>query len=452
MAQRVHAPPSPDPSPQPGGPWPGWQRGKYGRGVQLAVFSILVGVLSGFAGGGRFANVGWRRIRLLGVPVVGFAAVVTGRLISSDLAFYVGLAGLCCLAVFAIANVKALSCMWLVALGLSLNVGVTANNHGMPYSPVALATAGVRPASYNDIPKSTPMSHPERPGDQLLFLADIVPVQPLRTVVSFGDILVAFGLGCVTATAMWDRRPRRLRNPRHLKRAGTGSAPVKTGAKIRTAGSATPSPAGKRHVRFGSARIGFARPATVPVGVGVESSPDPVAGSPHGRVGVISRVRAARRSGIAITPSELAAQRQTGMLVNGVGGDSSNDRSAVETPLVAEHQTDQRSNGDRSDASFARPGSPASFISGGLKPDADIRTPGSGSDPRMAARLRLLEMTGDASVLIDLTDGLATNFEDVAAAHAVGAALRRHALDEHLVKRASWVDSSSESAVENERS
>ena len=355
------------PIPERGEPWPGWQRGKYGRGVQLAVFSILVGVLSGFAGGGRFANVGWRRIRLIGMPVVGFSAVVAGRFISSDLAFYVGLAGMCCLAVFAIANIKALSCMWLVALGLCLNVGVTANNHGMPYSPVALATAGVRPASYNDIPKSTPMSHPERPGDQLLFLADIVPVQPLRTVVSFGDILVAFGLGCVTATAMWDRRPRRLRNPRHLKKAGTGSAPVKTRSKIRTTGSA---------------------------------------GAPL-----------ARRSDV-----------------------------------VADRQADPESNGDRSAASFARPGSPAFLISDGLNPDADNRTPASVSDPRMAARLRLLEMTGDASVLIDLTDGLATNFEDVAAAHVVGAALRRHALDDHLVGRASSMDFSSEPAVENEPS
>ena len=186
--------------------------------MQLALFSIAVGVVSGFAGGGRFANVGWRRIRLTWLPAGWLAGMASSVFLSGQPAFALGLAGMACLAVFAIVNTKDLSCMWLVAFGLCLNFGVTANNHGMPYSPLALAAAGVRPGSYNDVPKSSALSHPEHDDDQLLFLSDVIPVAPLRTVVSFGDLLVAFGLGAVTATAMWDRRPRRLRKPRHLSR------------------------------------------------------------------------------------------------------------------------------------------------------------------------------------------------------------------------------------------
>ena len=68
------------------------------------MFSILVGVLSGFAGGGRFANVGWKRIQFVGLPAVGFLAVALSRLLTNDVAFYLGLFGLSCLAAFAVAN------------------------------------------------------------------------------------------------------------------------------------------------------------------------------------------------------------------------------------------------------------------------------------------------------------------------------------------------------------
>ena len=215
----------------------------------LALFSLAVGIASGFAGGGRFANVGWRRIRASWLPAAWAGGSVLSVFLDGESAFVLGLAGLGCLVVFAAVNMKVLSCMWLIAAGLFLNFVVTANNHGMPYSPVALATAGVRPESYNDVPKSSALSHPERPGDQLLFLADVIPVAPLRTVVSFGDLLAAFGLGSVAATAMWDRRPRRMRPPRHLRahaakapRAAQSAIAEQTTAAVKTA-LATTAPA-----------------------------------------------------------------------------------------------------------------------------------------------------------------------------------------------------------------
>jgi Family of unknown function (DUF5317) len=185
--------------------------------VLLALFSIAVGIMSGFSGGGRFRNVGWRRIRVTGLPLVWAVGLVLSGFFHGEMAFVAGLVGMGALAAFAVANTKVLTCMWLVAAGLCLNLVVTADNHGMPYSPIALASAGVRPASYNDTPKASALSHPERVGDQLLFLSDVIPIPPLHTVVSFGDLLVSFGFGAVTATAMWDRRPRRLRAPQHMR-------------------------------------------------------------------------------------------------------------------------------------------------------------------------------------------------------------------------------------------
>jgi hypothetical protein len=408
--------------------------------VQLAVFSILVGVLSGFAGGGRFANVGWKRIQFIGLPAVGFSAVAISRWLTNDVAFYLGMFGLCCLAGFAIANVKALSCMWLVALGLVLNVVVTANNHGMPYSPVALATAGVRPASYNDIPKSTPMSHPERPGDQLLFLSDVIPLQPMRTVVSFGDILVALGMGCVTATAMWARRPRRLRNPRHLKQSDLTPS-------VSTRGSNSAGAPKRRRPR-----IGYHRPSAAPGGVATTMSLPALAEAGAklrtASGGVVARLREARASGGGLTPkelaaqlaSQLAAQREETTFKNWVEVDGSSDVAVVDVPIVAGGDT-----GAFGDANTDENSGPSSHLdgdSGNRRPPAPVASPADpgsdpGSDPRMAARLRLLRVTGDASALIDLSNGTANDFDEMAAEHAVGAALRRYALDERLVARAS---------------
>ncbi len=420
--------------------------------MQLAVFSILVGVLSGFAGGGRFANVGWKRIQFIALPVVGFSAVALSRWLTNDVAFYLGLFGLCCLAGFAVANVKALSCMWLVALGLVLNVVVTANNHGMPYSPIALATAGVRPASYNDIPKSTPMSHPERPGDQLLFLSDVIPLQPMRTVVSFGDILVALGMGCVTATAMWARRPRRLRNPRHLKRAGSDPTPA------RSVAASTTARAPKRRLP----RFRYHRPSAAPGGVAT-TMPLPALAEAGSKLrttsgGVVSRIREAWASGGGLTPkelaaqvaSQLAAQREETTFKNWVEVDGSSDVPLVEVPIVAGNDTDPYDvmnsesgsgpgTGTGRVANTAQSTQPTQPTQPFKPQDDPVSDPA--SDPRMAARLHLLRVTGDASALIDLSNGAARDFDEMAAEHAVGVALRRYALDERIVARASMMDS-----------
>ena len=358
------------------------------------------------------------------------------------------------------------------------------------------------------------MSHPERPGDQLLFLSDVIPLQPMRTVVSFGDVLVALGLGCVTATAMWARRPRRIGNPRHLRRADADSLkPERPGVltssnRMNQAREVNRSLPGESKVaRVGKVLRGmfYRGPVTVPAGfesTGAESAGFESAGVGSGGVesagvgsggvesggsvptasfselaskfraasgGVVLRLREARAAGVGLTPKELAsqvasqiaAQRDETTFKNWVEADGPMHDPPIEVPIVAgldiapdtEAPTHSSSgpapfapNGHRS--SFARPVGTLDGNTADLSVDSlpdpstpDASTPdASVSDPRMAARLRLLQVTGDVSALRDLNHGAAADFEDMAAEHVVGVALRRHALDDRLVARAARLD------------
>ncbi len=172
----------------------------------LALFCLLIGAISGIVAGGRVRNLTDVQVRWAFVPWGWLFAAVFANRIGGNLGFGLHLAGLACLAVFAVVNTKHVSGMWLVMLGATLNLLMTANNHGMPYSLHALRQAGVQPANYTDVPKLTVGSHPQRSGDQLVFLGDIVPIPPLNTVVSVGDLMVGLGFAVVAANALTGRR------------------------------------------------------------------------------------------------------------------------------------------------------------------------------------------------------------------------------------------------------
>ena len=113
------------------------------------------------------------------------------------------LLGLSAFAGFAFSNSLAAPAMLLVGAGLALNFAVTADNGGMPYRPSAVVGAhAVSSTSADLVPRNTTYSHAERPSDQLMFLAEVIALPPLREVVSIGDILVALGLGLVVFAGM----------------------------------------------------------------------------------------------------------------------------------------------------------------------------------------------------------------------------------------------------------
>ena len=89
--------------------------------------------------------------------------------------------------VFVIAN-KRVTGMWLIAFGGLCNAAVIALNGGVMYvSRAALETVGLYPLPDGWL-NAAVLEHPK-----LAFLGDIFPILVLKTVVSFGDILIAIG-------------------------------------------------------------------------------------------------------------------------------------------------------------------------------------------------------------------------------------------------------------------
>ena len=168
--------------------------------VRLALVAMFVGLLAGTIARGRLSN-------LVKLPVrrTPLLAVFLGATIAAHQglpgAFAFLLVGLAAFAVFAFSNALAVRGLLLVGVGLTLNFVVIADNHGMPYRPSAIVSAGaagrVTAKSADLVPSKSVAEHPESPADQLVWLADIIPLRPLHEVISVGDLLIGVGLGLV---------------------------------------------------------------------------------------------------------------------------------------------------------------------------------------------------------------------------------------------------------------
>lgn len=188
----------------------------------VAALAVLIGALSGFAAGGRVRNLLRTDVRFLGFAPLWAIFGLGAHMMNNDLAFAFLLLSLCSALAFVFGNARRIPGLWLVGLGLALNLLVTANNHGMPYDPSALEAAGIIPPTLNATPVSTAITHPQGPNDQLVILGDVIPVAPLRTVVSFGDVFIAFGLAVVTMHGLTGRRDGRRALRFHVGRHRSG--------------------------------------------------------------------------------------------------------------------------------------------------------------------------------------------------------------------------------------
>ena len=164
----------------------------------LALLAVVIGVAAGLAAGGHFANLERVDVRLVVLPIAWIVLNTWARRGIGPVRYAALLASMACLLLFVVVNARRLPGMWLVALGVGLNLFMVADNHGMPYSPTALQAAGVLPPTFDAVPTANVARHPQRAGDQLVMLGGVIPVRPLRMVVSFGDLFVAFGLAVVT--------------------------------------------------------------------------------------------------------------------------------------------------------------------------------------------------------------------------------------------------------------
>ena len=80
--------------------------------------------------------------------------------------------------------------MWVAAVGMALNVLVISANGAMPVSLTAAELAG------SDRPSEFGLKHEPLTDDSLLpWLADVIPLPGLSTLISAGDVVLAIGIG-----------------------------------------------------------------------------------------------------------------------------------------------------------------------------------------------------------------------------------------------------------------
>lgn len=173
--------------------------------MAYAVVAIVLGGVLGLATGGRLQNLGEHRLAAWWVMPVGIALqLVSARLNdgNSDTAFALLLASYVALAAFAVANWRIFG-MAAVAVGLGLNLLVIAVNEGMPVRRAAVVDAGIA-ANDNELSKISLKSkhHYETAEDSLMPLADVIPVRPLREVLSVGDVVMSIGIAAALATLL----------------------------------------------------------------------------------------------------------------------------------------------------------------------------------------------------------------------------------------------------------
>jgi hypothetical protein len=176
--------------------------------VILLVTPVLVGVLIGYAAGGRLANL--LSLRLRALWLLWLAAAVQAaqyhlsslrRLLQDDL----GIPMLAVVFVIVLLWVALNVARWsrpvqlaagLIVLGAISNGLVIAANGRMPYAPQAAVRAHL-PATWTS-PKNQPVDDATRLG----FLGDVIPLPPLGgKVVSVGDLLIAVGVSAAVAMA-----------------------------------------------------------------------------------------------------------------------------------------------------------------------------------------------------------------------------------------------------------
>jgi hypothetical protein len=192
--------------------------------VLLIAGAIALGVLVGLALGGTIRNLA--RLRFLWWPLALLGLVLQLVPIPSMqgqmdhwLAVLLLIASYLVLLAFVAVNLR-LPGFPLIALAFTLNAVVIAVNGGMPVRDSALRQA-YGPA-YSEtrrvlLQHGGAKHHLERPDDDLMLLADVIPIgPPVRQVFSVGDVLFMGGVMWVLAAATARRRSGRSATPEPL--------------------------------------------------------------------------------------------------------------------------------------------------------------------------------------------------------------------------------------------
>ena len=161
--------------------------------VGFTVLAVLAGIAVGVARGGRLRYLSDRSLRAWPLLIAGVAVQAVSAHVGGWPGYALLLASYVLLLAFAAANLHMVG-MALIGIGLLMNLATIAVNHGMPVRASAIVAARIASADEVDRLKIASKHHLERPSDKLLLISDIIPVRPLHEVLSFGDLVLSFGV------------------------------------------------------------------------------------------------------------------------------------------------------------------------------------------------------------------------------------------------------------------
>jgi hypothetical protein len=164
--------------------------------VPFTLAALTLAFLVSLTRGGRVSNLAERPLRASWLLFAGVAiqagvdlAAARGLLPDAGWSGWILLVSSQLLVVAFLVTNRRLPGVWLVATGLLLNVAVIAANRAMPVDPAAIAALGLEGVEV------APGKHTLLTDETLLpWLADIIPLPWLRSIVSVGDLVLAAGL------------------------------------------------------------------------------------------------------------------------------------------------------------------------------------------------------------------------------------------------------------------
>jgi hypothetical protein len=181
--------------------------------VMLILIVIGLAVCVGFAAGGSLRPFERFRVHWWGVALAGLA--LQGVPLTSGISRPVGtvtlLGSYVLLGSFAWVN-RRLPAVWLVMVGLALNLLVIGVNNGMPVSAGALEVSGASAEGLAG--EGTLKHHLMGPGDTLTPLGDVIGIPPpIGAVISIGDVTLYAGIAILVVAVMLGRSGENRRPP-----------------------------------------------------------------------------------------------------------------------------------------------------------------------------------------------------------------------------------------------
>jgi Family of unknown function (DUF5317) len=177
--------------------------------MRLILAAIVVAIVIGYAFRGSLRNFSGARIRWPLLALAGLALQLWPVSASSSaLGFALLMASFALLFAFGVLNIHNPG-FSLIVVGLCMNALVIGVNHGMPVQRQALIRSGQGSTLKLLAQEGGAKHHLAGPGDDLMFLGDVIPVPvPVGQVVSLGDVFTYAGvMWFVIASMQPGRRP-----------------------------------------------------------------------------------------------------------------------------------------------------------------------------------------------------------------------------------------------------